>query len=113
MEYLIIGIGTALIVLTFLIYQKVSKKKDLETDYKETLGNIFKQLGAIEKVQEDFKDIQDNIIDFRNLFNNKTERGKLGEEYLEDIIKDLKFLHCYSRNLLNWEFPPFCFKNEY
>ena len=88
MEYLIIGIGTVLIVLTFLIYQKVSKKKDLETDYKETLGNIFKQLGAIEKVHEDFKDIQDNIIDFRNLFNNKTERGKLGEEYLEDIIKD-------------------------
>ena len=88
MEYLIIGIGTVLIVLTFLIYQKVSKIRDLETDYKETLGNIFKQLGAIEKVQEDFKDIQDNIIDFRNLFNNKTERGKLGEEYLEDIIKD-------------------------
>ena len=55
MEYLIIGIGTVLIVLTFLIYQKVSKKRDLETDYKETLGNIFKQLGAIEKVQEDFK----------------------------------------------------------
>ena len=88
MDYLIVGIGVVLIVLTFLIYQKVSKKRDLETDYKETLGNIFKQLGAIEKVQEDFKDIQDNIIDFKNLFNNKTERGKLGEEYLEDIIKD-------------------------
>ena len=88
MDYLIVGIGVVLIVLTFLIHQKVSKKRDLETDYKETLGNIFKQLGAIEKVQEDFKDIQDNIIDFRNLFNNKTERGKLGEEYLEDIIKD-------------------------
>ena len=88
MDYLIIGIGVVLIALTFLIYQKVSKKRDLETNYNETLANIFKQLGAIEKVQEDFKDIQDNIIDFRNLFNNKTERGKLGEEYLEDIIKD-------------------------
>ena len=65
MDYLIVGIGVVLIVLTFLIYQKVSKKRDLETDYKETLSNIFKQLGAIEKVQEDFKDIQDNIIDFK------------------------------------------------
>ena len=88
MDYLIIGIGVVLIALTFLIYQKVSKKRDLETNYNETLGSIFKHLGAIEKVQKDFKDIQDNIIDFRNLFNNKTERGKLGEEYLEDIIKD-------------------------
>ena len=27
-------------------------------------------------------------IFFKNLFNNKTERGKFGEEYLEDIVKD-------------------------
>ena len=28
------------------------------------------------------------MVDFKNLFNNKTERGKFGEEYLEDIVKD-------------------------
>ena len=111
MDYLIIGIGVVLIALTFLIYQKVSKKRDLETNYNETLGNIFKQLGAIEKVQEDFKNIQDNIIDFRNLFNNKTERGKLGEEYLEDIIKDAlqakhyKFQHTLGSGCLLYTSP--------
>ena len=42
------------------------------------------------------------MIDFKNLFNNKSERGRLGEEYLEDLISDTmskkhyKFQHTFK-----------------
>ena len=43
------------------------------------------------KFRKRFSEIQDaqqEVVDFRNLFTNKTERGQLGEEWLEDILKD-------------------------
>ena len=48
------------------------------------------------------------MVDFKNLFNNKTERGKFGEEYLEDIVKDsinkkhYKFQHTLLKMEKTW-----------
>ena len=60
-----------------------------------TFGSIFnnwdngwaKGLPA-EKRFSEIQGAQQEVVDFRNLFTNKTERGQLGEEWLEDILKD-------------------------
>ena len=111
LDYIVIGILSILALLILLIYQKINSKNDLGVErevkegfgnLKDEFGNIEKRLKSIEDTKNTIDDLKGNIIDFKNLFNNKTERGKFGEEYLENIIKDsinkkhYKFQHTLS-----------------
>ena len=49
---------------------------------------ILVERTVLEETKEKIEGLQGDMVDFKNLFNNKTERGKFGEEYLEDIVKD-------------------------
>ena len=96
LEYIVIG--ALVVVLAVLIYQKLGSKNEI------SLSDIKERLGIIENAQKSIETLNEKIIDFENIFNNKTKRGKLGEEYLEDIIKDTliekhyKFQHTLTNN---------------
>ena len=104
LEYIIIGFLGVLLVLIFLIYQKVNSGDSLgvERAVNTGLGEIRTKLTTIAETKEKIEGLQGDMVDFKNLFNNKTERGKFGEEYLEDIVKDsinkkhYKFQHTLS-----------------
>ena len=66
------------------------------------LGKLNERIGIIDAAQKELSELKTNVIDFKNLFNNKTERGQLGEEFLEKIVEDAlpkkyyKFQHTLS-----------------
>ena len=85
MGLIILGFSVILIVLlTLIIYSKFNKKSDdkIIEKFTEKFTKIKGYFSKMESMQED-------VVDFKNLFTNKTERGKLGEDWLEDIIKDV------------------------
>ena len=104
LEYIIIGFLGIVLVLVYLIYQKTNGKNDLgvERAVNKQLGELNTKLQTIADTKEKIEDLKKDMLDFNNLFNNKTERGKFGEEYLEDIVKDsinkkhYKFQHTLS-----------------
>ena len=86
-----------------------SLKDSYKRDQKENsdqilsrLGKLDERLGIIDAAQKELSELKTNVIDFKNLFNNKTERGQLGEEFLEKIVEDAlhkkyyKFQHTLS-----------------
>ena len=95
---IIAGIGVVfLAVFLWLINKNIGKilktnntKEDLgiERVIKADITKISERLALIEDLRKDYNAHKDKIIDLENLFNNKTERGKLGEELLEDIVQD-------------------------
>ena len=52
-------------------------------------------MGIIEAAQANIENLNKNLTDFKNLFGDKSKRGKLGEEYLEDLVKD-----CLVENII-------------
>ena len=70
------------------------KEKILETinihntSLKEDFVAIKERVSTVQKAQEQIGKLANEVIDFKNLFSNKTERGRLGEEYLEDLVSD-------------------------
>ena len=72
------------------------------TSLKEDFVSIKERVSTLQKVQEEMGKLATEVIDFKNLFNNKSERGRLGEEYLEDLISDTmskkhyKFQHTFK-----------------
>ena len=58
------------------------------TSLKEEFVAIKERVSTVQQTQEQMDKLATEVIDFKNLFNNKTERGRLGEEYLEDLISD-------------------------
>tara|TARA_B100000959_G_scaffold142042_1_gene149105 strand:+ start:259 stop:1251 length:993 start_codon:yes stop_codon:yes gene_type:complete len=84
---------------------KESYKNDqdaLKDKITSDLGKLNERLGIIDAAQKELNELKTNVIDFKNLFNNKTERGQLGEEFLEKIVEDslqkkyYKFQHTLS-----------------
>ena len=66
---------------------KESYKNDqnvLKDKITSDLGKLNERLGIIDAAQKELSELKTNVIDFKNLFNNKTERGQLGEEFLEN-----------------------------
>jgi DNA recombination protein RmuC len=124
MEYAILVLLLVLAGFLALIYKKLDTrrneqevKKDLgvEREVKSSienlnskissdLGKLNERLGVIDAAQRELTDLKTNVIDFKNLFNNKTERGQLGEEFLEKIVEDAlqkkyyKFQHTLSNS---------------
>ena len=70
------------------------KEKILETintqntSLKEDFVSIKERVLTVQKAQEQIGKLANEVVDFKNLFSNKTERGRLGEEYLEDLVSD-------------------------
>ena len=94
-EYLVFGGLAVLVIFAFLIYQKIGSK-NIENSEEINLSDIKERLGNIENAQRAIEKLNEKIIDFENIFNNKTKRGKLGEEYLEVIVKDTLIPKHYS-----------------
>ena len=96
-EYIIIVILVVIAVLAYLIYQKVNTKGD-----DTVLTNIDTKLQTIVEAKKTMENLQGDMVDFKNLFNNRSDRGKFGEEYLEDLVRDAlnkkhyKFQHTLS-----------------
>ena len=96
MEYILSGVAIVAVILLFFIYQKVSQKNQNEDPNQISLANISERLGIIEAAQTNIENLNKNLTDFKNLFGDKSRRGKLGEEYLEDIVKDVLLEKHYS-----------------
>ena len=96
MEYILSGAAIGIFVVLFFIYQKVSQKNQNEDPNQISLANISERLGIIEAAQTNIENLNKNLTDFKNLFGDKSRRGKLGEEYLEDIVKDVLLEKHYS-----------------
>ena len=96
-EYIILVFLVIIAVFAYLIYQKVNTKED-ET----VLTNIDTKLQTIVDAKKTMENLQGDMVDFKNLFNNRSDRGKFGEEYLEDLVRDAlnkkhyKFQHTLS-----------------
>ena len=84
------------------------KEKILETinihntSLKEDFVAIKERVSTVQQAQEQIGKLANEVVDFKNLFSNKTERGRLGEEYLEDLVSDTmakqhyKFQHTFE-----------------
>ena len=84
------------------------KEKILETinihntSLKEDFVAIKERVSTVQRTQEQIGKLANEVVDFKNLFSNKTERGRLGEEYLEDLVSDTmakqhyKFQHTFE-----------------
>ena len=94
--FILLGFGIILIILT-LIYRKLNQKSDNKEEISNLLASKVREK-VVEAIAEKYSKIEEKVEvlqktgekleDFRNLFTNKTERGKLGEDWLEDIIRD-------------------------
>ncbi len=125
MEYAILVLLVILSGFLGLIYKKLDTRKDDQEEFRKDLGverevkssieslnskissdlgKLNERLGVIDAAQRELTDLKTNVIDFKNLFNNKTERGQLGEEFLEKIVEDAlqkkyyKFQHTLSNS---------------
>ena len=80
----------------------LEKINNQNTSLKEDFISIKERVSTVQKAQEQIGKLANEVIDFKNLFSNKTERGRLGEEYLEDIVSDTmskqhyKFQHTFE-----------------
>jgi DNA recombination protein RmuC len=72
------------------------------TSLKQDFVTIKERVSSVQATQEQMGKLANEVIDFKNLFSNKTERGRLGEEYLEDLVSDTmskqhyKFQHTFK-----------------
>ena len=104
-EYIIIVILVVIAVLAYLIYQKVNTKGD-----DTVLTNIDTKLQTIVEAKKTMENLQGDMVDFKNLFNNRSDRGKFGEEYLEDLVRDaLNTKHYKFQHTLSNGKRPDCF----
>ncbi len=104
-EYIIIVFLGVIAVLAYLIYQKVNAKED-----NTVLSNIDTKLQTIAETKKTMENLQGDMVDFKNLFNNRSERGKFGEEYLEDLVRDaLNTKHYKFQHTLSNGKRPDCF----
>ena len=83
LEYIVFGAVIVVVVAYLVIKNKQTKNND-----EISLSSINERLGIIEAAQANIENLNKNLTDFKNLFGDKSKRGKLGEEYLEDLVKD-------------------------
>ena len=91
LEYIVFGA-----VLVVVVVYLVLKNKQTKNNGEVSLSDIKERLGIIEAAQANIETLNKNLIDFKNLFGDKSKRGKLGEEYLENIVKDCLVEKHYS-----------------
>lgn len=65
------------------------KQSESEKEIKSVVSNLNERLARIDRAQEEINEIKTSVIDFKNLFNNQTSRGKLGNDSLKAIVSDV------------------------
>ncbi len=65
------------------------KQTESEKEIKSVVSNLNERLARIDRAQEEINEIKTSVIDFKNLFNNQTSRGKLGNDSLKAIVSDV------------------------
>ena len=109
MDFVIIGLLILVGIIMFLTYQKIntnteSKKisdeigverkvtdgiNQLKSKQDDLLKELSHRLQKIDLAQADLNNLKTEIIDFKNLFNNQTSRGRLGNESLQKLVADV------------------------
>ena len=73
LEYIVFGAVVAAVVIYLVLKNKQTKNND-----EVSLSSINERLGIIEAAQANIETLNKNLIDFKNLFGDKSKRGKLG-----------------------------------
>ena len=68
-----------------LINQQNTTEKEIKSD----LSKFNESLAKIVTTQKELSDLKISVIDFKNLFNNQTTRGRLGNDSLKVIVEDV------------------------
>ena len=116
MEYITLVLLGLVGILMVLIYLKISKTNEntklaeeigIERQVKDGFsqiekgfvqlntkqGDVLKELSVrlekIDAAQKDLNNLKTEIIDFKNLFNNQTSRGRIGNESLQKLVSDV------------------------
>ena len=56
------------------------KQNTSEKEIKSDLGKLNASLAVIVTAQKELNELKTSVIDFKNLFNNQTTRGRLGND---------------------------------
>ena len=74
------------------VRDEISKSKD---HTKESIDKIQQRLTIIDAAQKNIEelktkvsDLSGNLVDFKNIFDNKQSRGSYGDKWLEEVVKD-------------------------
>ena len=65
------------------------KQNTSEKEIKSDLGKLNESLAVIVTAQKELNELKTSVIDFKNLFNNQTTRGRLGNDSLKAIVSDV------------------------
>jgi DNA recombination protein RmuC len=66
-----------------------NKQNTSEKEIKSDLSKLNESLAVIVTAQRELNDLKTSVIDFKNLFNNQTTRGRLGNDSLKAIVSDV------------------------
>ncbi len=81
------------------ISQSIKNQQDTQTleakNTKESIDKIQQRLTIIDTAQKNIEelkikvsDLSGNLVDFKNIFDNKQSRGSYGDKWLEEVVKD-------------------------
>jgi len=73
LEYIVFGAVIVVVVAYLVLKNKQTKNND-----EISLSSINERLGIIEAAQANIENLNKNLTDFKNLFGDKSKRGKLG-----------------------------------
>ena len=65
------------------------KQNTSEKEIKSDLSKLNESLAVIVTAQKELNELKTSVIDFKNLFNNQTTRGRLGNDSLKAIVSDV------------------------
>ena len=68
-----------------LTQKQTSSEKEIKSD----LGKLNESIAVIVTAQKELNELKTSVIDFKNLFNNQTTRGRLGNDSLKAIVSDV------------------------
>ncbi len=66
-----------------------NKQNTSEKEIKSDLSKLNESLAVIVTAQKELNELKTSVIDFKNLFNNQTTRGRLGNDSLKAIVSDV------------------------
>ena len=75
------------------VREEISKSKDHTRDNIDKIQQRLTIIDAAQKNIEELKikvsDLSGNLVDFKNIFDNKQARGSFGDKWLEEVVKDV------------------------
>ena len=75
------------------VREEIGKSKDHTRDNIDKIQQRLTIIDAAQKNIEELKtkvsDLSGNLVDFKNIFDNKQSRGSFGDKWLEEVVKDV------------------------